>query len=93
MNACTMAQPKPAPRATPRPTPSSAISRASVSSMPRSCPLVRPSARSRADSLVRSSTDSVRVLVMPSRAMRMASPSSRLNRARIWLTWLASWLR
>ncbi len=56
--------------------PSRAISNASVSSIRRSWPRVRPSARSSADSLVRSITDSDSVLAMPSSAISIASPSS-----------------
>ena len=73
-NASTMTTPNVTPRPAPSTMASAAISNASVSSIRRSWPRVRPSARISADSLVRSITDRDSVLEMPSSAISTASP-------------------
>ena len=84
-NARPVAQPKPIPNATPATAPITPSSTASMLIIHRSPRLVRPSARSSADSLVRSSTARDSVLAMPNSEITMevaSRPSS--NVASFW---------
>jgi hypothetical protein len=85
-NARPVAQPNPMPNVTPATAPIRPSSIASALIIHRSSRLVRPSARSSADSLVRSRTDSDSVLVMPNSAITTdvaSSPSTTVLSFRI----------
>ena len=91
--AAAMATPKPKPRAIPIRAPYRVTTAASQRIMRRAWRRVMPTARSRPISRVRSNTDSVRVLTMPTRAMSRENPRNtftstsrvlRLDSAEAW---------